>query len=80
MVTDHDGGAQMSDRIEDEILKVDELGRFLKIRPRTLYKLLHAGAIPGCRKVGATYRIEKRAVLEWLRAGPTNGPCGSTKP
>ena len=49
----------------DEILSVDELADYLKLKPVTLYKLLRQGKVPGF-KVGGTWRFRKSTIDDWI--------------
>ncbi len=51
------------------ILTVDELADLLRVNRKTLYYALSRGEIPGARRIGATYRIYRDAVLTWLTSG-----------
>jgi len=51
------------------VLTVDELAALLRVNRKTVYDALARGDIPGARRIGATYRILRDAVLEWLASG-----------
>ena len=51
------------------VLTVDELAALLRVNRKTVYDALARGEIPGARRIGATYRILRDAVLEWLASG-----------
>jgi excisionase family DNA binding protein len=51
------------------VLTVDELAALLRVNRKTVYDALGRGEIPGARRIGATYRILRDAVLEWLASG-----------
>jgi excisionase family DNA binding protein len=51
------------------VLTVEELAALLRVNRKTLYEALSRGEIPGARRLGATYRILRGAVLEWLASG-----------
>jgi len=51
------------------VLTVDELAALLRVNRKTVYDALARGEIPGARRIGATYRILREAVLEWLAEG-----------
>jgi excisionase family DNA binding protein len=48
------------------IITVDELAALLRVNRKTVYDALARGDIPGARRIGATYRIHRDAVLDWL--------------
>jgi excisionase family DNA binding protein len=54
---------------ERSVLTVDELASLLRVNRKTVYDALSRGEIPGARRIGATYRILRDAVLEWLASG-----------
>lgn len=57
----------------DEILTIDELGRYLKLSKSTLYKLAQEGKIPG-QKIGRHWRFSRRAIDRWIeREGGEHG-------
>ncbi len=56
------------------ILTVDELAVLLRVNRKTLYDALSRGEIPGARRIGASYRILRDAVLEWLASGQDRVP------
>ena len=47
----------------DEILTAGEVAELLQIHPRTVYKLVKDGSIPG-RKFGGGWRFSRSDVLE----------------
>jgi excisionase family DNA binding protein len=49
------------------VLSVDELARFLRVNRKTIYEAIARGEIPGARRIGRTYRIDRQAVLDWLK-------------
>jgi excisionase family DNA binding protein len=51
------------------VLTVDELATLLRVNRKTVYEALSRGEIPGARRIGASYRILRGAVLEWLSSG-----------
>jgi excisionase family DNA binding protein len=48
------------------VLTVDELAALLRVNRKTVYDALARGEIPGARRIGATYRILRDAVIDWL--------------
>jgi excisionase family DNA binding protein len=68
-------GARGGERVREEaepppsVLTVDELAALLRVNRKTVYEALSRGEIPGARRIGATYRILRDAVLEWLASG-----------
>jgi excisionase family DNA binding protein len=57
----------------DEILTASEVAELLQIHPRTVYKLVKEGSIPG-RKFGGGWRFSRNEILAMV------SPQGSTPP
>jgi excisionase family DNA binding protein len=51
----------------DQLLTVGEAAEFLRIHPKTLYRLIAERRIPYIRKPGLGYRFMKAQLLQWLR-------------
>ena len=51
----------------DELLTVDELANFLKLKPRTLYPKLQRGELPAI-KVFGRWRFKKSDIDRWIEA------------
>jgi excisionase family DNA binding protein len=51
---------------------LDDVARFLKVAPRTIYRWASEGKIPHSR-VGAQYRFVPAVIREWVTAGQS-GP------
>jgi excisionase family DNA binding protein len=49
------------------VLQVDELARLLRVNRKTAYWAVANGHVPGARRIGRTIRIDRDAVLEWLK-------------
>jgi excisionase family DNA binding protein len=47
------------------VLTVNDLARYLKVNPSTVYRLLKTGKLPGFR-VGSDWRLSKEEVERWL--------------
>jgi excisionase family DNA binding protein len=56
----------MAAKIEDPIMTIGELARYLKISTSTLYKLCADGKVPG-QKVGRHWRFHREAIDAWLK-------------
>lgn len=52
--------------VTDEILDADEVGKMLKIHPRTVKRLANQGELPGF-KVGGQWRFRREAIDEYIR-------------
>jgi excisionase family DNA binding protein len=64
-------GVHLHEELEPppSVLTVDELAALLRVNRKTVYDALSRREIPGARRIGATYRIHRDAVLEWLASG-----------
>jgi len=49
----------------DEILTVEEIAKYLKVKPVTIYKLCKEGKIPAS-KIGIFWRIKKDLFIKWM--------------
>ena len=49
----------------DEILTASEVANLLHVHPRTIYKLVKQGSLPG-RKFGGGWRFSKRDILQMI--------------
>ena len=54
----------------DEILTANQVAELLQIHPRTVYKLVKQGSIPG-RKFGGGWRFSKSEILAMVHQGAT---------
>ncbi len=50
---------------EDEILTIEEVAKYLKMKPQTIYKWAQEGQIPGT-KLGKEWRFRKAILDEWI--------------
>ena len=48
-----------------EIMNIDEVAKYLRMHPHTVYKLCHEGQIPHS-KMGKQYKFKKSAIDEML--------------
>ena len=51
--------------LDDEILTVEEVARFLRVPKSTVYKLARVGELPAS-KIGKHWRFLRRDIHEWL--------------
>ena len=51
----------------DDIMTVEEVAKFLKLQPQTVYKWAQEGQIPGA-KLGKEWRFRRHILEEWLDA------------
>ena len=49
----------------DEIMTVEEVAKYLKLKPQTVYKWAQEGQIPGA-KLGKEWRFRRRILDEWI--------------
>lgn len=49
----------------DEILTLEEVARYLKLKPQTVYKWAQEDQIPGT-KLGKEWRFRKSIIDEWI--------------
>lgn len=56
------------------VLTVAELAALLRVNRKTVYDALSRGDIPGAKRIGASYRILRDAVLRWLADGQGRAP------
>jgi excisionase family DNA binding protein len=63
----------------DDILTASQVARLLQVHPRTVYKLVKQGALPG-RKFGGGWRFSKNEIMLMISPqGPERSPQpGST--
>jgi len=53
----------MTDR--EEIMTLEEVARYIKMKPPTVYKWVQEGKIPGT-KLGKEWRFRRRIIDEWI--------------
>ncbi len=49
----------------DDIMTVEEVAKYLKLKPQTVYKWAQTGQIPGA-KFGKEWRFRRRILDEWI--------------
>jgi excisionase family DNA binding protein len=52
--------------MEEEILTIKELAKYLKINERTVYLLAKEKKIPGI-KIGGSWRFKKEMIDNWIK-------------
>ena len=50
---------------EDEMLTIDDVAAYLKLKPQTIYKWAQTGKIPGA-KFGKEWRFRRSAIEQWI--------------
>ena len=48
-----------------EIMTVEEVAKYLKLKPQTVYKWAQEGLLPGA-KLGKEWRFQRRTLDEWI--------------
>ncbi len=56
----------MAKQVQDPVMTIDDLAKYLKLSTSTLYKLCADGKVPG-QKVGRHWRFHREVVDQWLR-------------
>ena len=51
----------------DDIMTVEDVAKYLKMRPQTVYKWAQEGRLPGA-KLGKEWRFRRRILDEWIDA------------
>lgn len=51
----------------DEIMTVEDVARYLKLKPQTIYKWVQSGKIPAA-KFGKEWRFKKSLIDKWIDA------------
>jgi excisionase family DNA binding protein len=68
---------------EPDVLTLVEAAALLRLGRTTVYGLARAGQLPGCRMIGGSYRVSRRALLAFLEAAAVHGstpPPATTNP
>lgn len=55
----------MTTPVPNSYLTVKEIARHLRVSPMTVYRLIHTKELKSI-KVGATYRVHRQAIAEYL--------------
>ncbi|MBI4765439.1 MAG: helix-turn-helix domain-containing protein [Deltaproteobacteria bacterium] len=56
----------------EEVLKADEVSKWLRIPKSTIYKLCLEGQIPGT-KIGRHWRFDRKDIEAWFKKRISNG-------
>ncbi|MFW6106558.1 MAG: helix-turn-helix domain-containing protein [bacterium] len=62
----------------NELLTVDEVADFLRVKPSTVYEWAKQGKIPAS-KVGRLWRFSRKDVEAWVRNGGVQPHDGGTQ-
>ena len=57
-----------------QLMDVDELARYLKLRRQTIYNWLHDKKISGI-KAGGVWRFDRREIHNWLKSTHQKSLC-----
>ena len=49
----------------DDVMTINEVALFLKVKPVTIYKLVNQKRIPGV-KISGTWRFKRNLICEWI--------------
>jgi excisionase family DNA binding protein len=49
---------------------IDEAAVLLRIERKAVYRLAQRGELPGCRRLGHSFRVHVPSVLQWFASGP----------
>ena len=55
----------------EDILTIDQTGKFLKVGKSTLYKMARTGKTPAS-KVGREWRFVKSDIIRWIKQSSNN--------
>jgi excisionase family DNA binding protein len=58
---------------DDEMLTIEDLAAYLKLKPQTIYKWAQSGKIPGA-KFGKEWRFRRSAIERWIDSQITPTP------
>ena len=59
----------------DELLTVEDVAKYLKLRPQTIYKWAQTGKIPAA-KFGKEWRFRKSILDDWINTSITLSEAG----
>ena len=57
---------------QEGVFTVQELAKYLRMKPLTIYKHASAGKLPGF-KVGSHWRFKKKTIDRWIEDQESNG-------
>jgi len=64
---------------EHEILTLEEVARYLRLKPQTIYKWAQERRIPAA-KLGKEWRFRRSVIDRWLDEQMTGDDAGSRRP
>ncbi len=63
---------------DDEMLTIEDVAAYLKLKPQTIYKWAQTGKIPGA-KFGKEWRFRRSAIEQWIDR-QISSQTGAAKP
>ena len=69
---------ELSDSVEKAYLNVEEVSRYLGVKPSTIYQWAEEGKIPAY-KVGRMWRFKKEEIDGWMESNRGNGTEGDKR-
>lgn len=51
--------------LDDEVLTIDDLAKYLKLKRQTIYRWAQKGNLPGA-KIGKEWRFRRSVIEEWI--------------
>ncbi|MDR2073717.1 MAG: PTS sugar transporter subunit IIA [Spirochaetaceae bacterium] len=63
--------------IEEEILTIEEVAKYLRVSERTVYDWAQKGEIP-CGKIGTVWRFQKAEIERWVNSRLSNHHLGAS--
>ena len=51
--------------LDDEMLRIEDVAAYLKLKPQTIYKWAKKGTLPGA-KFGKEWRFKRSAIERWI--------------
>jgi excisionase family DNA binding protein len=64
--------------LEDEMLTIEDLAAYLKLKPQTIYRWAQTGRIPGA-KFGKEWRFRRSAIERWIEDSLPSGESRSAR-
>ena len=53
-----------------EFVTIDEAAEILRLERKAVYRLAGRGELPGCQRLGRTFRVHLPSMLSWFTSGP----------
>ena len=65
--------------LEDELLTIQDLARYLRLKPQTIYRWAQSRKIPGA-KFGKEWRFRRSEIQSWIEANYTEAKSRGVVP